>query len=246
MDANSAQAYDLPERVATYDADMDIMHPLRWKMVEIALEILPFERMQALEVLDLGVGTGVFARRFMETHLRSSVVAIDGASAMLEMAKVRLGALDDRVEWVQSDFREIPADVLKPNRFDIAISSYALHHLNADEKLAVLKLVVNALKPNGWLLNADIVKAKGKKVEQRVQELRVSAVTSRAPEHDERFRTRETTRAFLDKLEANEHDQPQTLDMDLQIIRDAGIRNADVFWKEYREAVIGGPKVADS
>lgn len=41
MDKNSIAAYDLPDRVASYDVDMEIMHPNRSKMVDIALEILP-------------------------------------------------------------------------------------------------------------------------------------------------------------------------------------------------------------
>ena len=55
----SVEAYDIPERVRTYDADMDIMHPLHHKMIEVALEILPFQQTQSLKVLSLGVGTGL-------------------------------------------------------------------------------------------------------------------------------------------------------------------------------------------
>lgn len=60
MNTNSIDAYDLPERVRTYDTDMEIMHPLRWKMIEIALEVLPFRATEYVNVLDLGVGTGCF------------------------------------------------------------------------------------------------------------------------------------------------------------------------------------------
>ena len=66
MRSDSVEAYDLPERVRTYDADMDIMHPLRGKMIEVALEILPFQQSQPLRTLDLGVGTGVFSKRLLE------------------------------------------------------------------------------------------------------------------------------------------------------------------------------------
>ena len=43
MTPDSIAAYERPARVASYDADMDMMHPNRHKMVEIALEILPFD-----------------------------------------------------------------------------------------------------------------------------------------------------------------------------------------------------------
>ena len=79
-------------------------------------------------------------------------------------------------------------------------------------------------------------------VEQCIQEIRVKAVTDRAPAHDKRFHNIDATRQFLDNLEATEQDQPQTLDRDIRILREAGISNAEVFWKEYREIVIGGSK----
>jgi tRNA (cmo5U34)-methyltransferase len=243
MHSDSVKAYDIPERVRTYDADMDIMHPLRWKMIEVALEVLPFQQTQSLRALDLGVGTGLFSKRFLEKYPNSKVVAIDGAASMLELAKSRLGNLAQRVECVLSDLQTIPTTVTRHDTFDVVISSYALHHLNAQEKLAVLKSVVRAIKPTGWFLNADIVVAEAPDVERRIQEIRVEAVTDRAPAQDKRFRSTDATRQFLDDLEATEQDQPQTLDKDMRILRESGIISAEVFWKEYREAVIGGQKV---
>lgn len=242
MKSRSVQAYDLPARVREYDADMDIMHPLRGKMVEMILAVLPFPNTEALQVLDLGVGTGMLAGRLLQSYENASVVAIDGAEAMLELAKERLGAFRERIEWIVADFRKIPAAALSPSRYDAVVSSYALHHLNADEKLAVLRQVAGVLKPGAWFFNADIVKAESDVVERRIQELRVDGVTARAPKEDERFGSRNRTRVYLDALEKAEQDNPQTLSADLRIVRQAGIRNAEVFWKEYREVVIGGSK----
>jgi len=242
MNSDSVEAYDLRERVRVYDADMEIMHPLRWKMIEVALELLPFHQTRSLRALDLGVGTGVFSKQVLEKYANSKVVAIDGATSMLELAKSRLGELSQRVEWILSDFRTMSTTVIKPDIFDVVISSYALHHLNAQEKLAVLKSVVRAIKPGGWFLNADLVMAEAPNVERRIQEIRVKAITDRTPAQDKRFYSTDATRQFLDALEATEQDQPQTLNQDMRILRESGITNAEVFWKEYREAVIGGSK----
>lgn len=242
MHSNSIKAYALRKRVRKYDADMEIMHPLRWKMIEVALEIFPFHQTRSLRALDLGVGSGAFSKRLLEKYPNAELVAIDGAASMLDLAKSRIGELVQRVEWVLSDFRMIPTTILRPDTFDVVISSYALHHLNAQEKLAVVKSIVQAIKPGGWFLNADIVRAEDPDVEQRIQEIRVKDVTDRAPAQDKRFYCTEATRQFLDKLEATEQDQPQTLNRDISILHESGILNAEVFWKEYREAVIGGSK----
>jgi len=242
MRVDSVEAYDPPERVRRYDADMEIMHPLRLKMIDVALELLPFDRTDALRVLDLGVGTGAFSRQLMEKYLNAEVVAVDGAASMLELAKFRLREYSNRVKWVVSDFRAMPTELLEPDTIDLVISSYALHHLNAQEKLAVLKSVVRAIRPGGWFLNADLVIADAPDIEQRLQEIRVEAITGRAPANDSRFCSPEATRQYLDELEEMEQDQPQTLKQDIRILRESGIANAEVFWKELREAVTGGSK----
>ena len=105
----------------------------------------------------------------MERHINSEMVAVDGASSMLELAKSRLREFSHRVEWVVSDFRALPTKLLEPDTFDVVISSYALHHLNAQEKLAVLKSVVRAIRPGGWILNADLVIADAPDIERRIQ-----------------------------------------------------------------------------
>ena len=242
MSSDSIEAYDPPERVRTYDADMDIMHPLRLKMIDVALDVLPFPSASPLKILDLGVGTGAFSLKLLERYSNSEVVAIDGSSSMLELARARLGEYAQRVEFVVSDFRAIPATLLEPDTFDVVISSYALHHLDADDKGSVLRSVVAALRTGGWLLNADLVVANSPDVEERIQEIRVDAVTERAPTDDQRFSSPAATRQHLRELEEAEQDQPLTLSEDLRVIRGAGIRNAEVIWKEFREAVICGSK----
>lgn len=242
MPADSIEAYDIPERVRRYDADMDIMHPLRCKMIDVALEVLPFRSRDALTVLDLGAGTGVFTKRVLERFPHAGVIAVDGAAKMLELAKSRLGPLSDRVTWVHADFLDFPEEAVRPESLDVAVSSYALHHLDASQKRDVLTMIVGALKPGGWMLNADIVIAADSSIESRIQALRVDGVTGRAAQSDERFATPQATRSTLNALEAAENDQPQTLADDLDAFREAGIPTVEVFWKEYREAVIGGMK----
>ena len=74
----SIKAYDVPERVASYDANMELMHPNRSKMIAIALEVLPFFRDASLDALDLGIGTGYFTLKFLSQYPNAKVVAVDG------------------------------------------------------------------------------------------------------------------------------------------------------------------------
>ncbi len=242
MTRKSIDAYDLPDRVAAYDADMELMHPNRAKMVQVALEVLPFPPDAGLRALDLGVGTGYFTHRFLEAFPRSTIDAIDGAAAMLELARARLGERAGAVSFQVGDMRDLGRLFPGGELFDAVFSSYALHHLTRGEKRAVVSAALSLLRRGGWLLNADIVVATTPEVERRVQETRVSGIVERAGGADPRFADREATRRYLDDMEAEEGDQPLTLEDDVQVLREAGLRDVAVFWAEYREAVTGGRK----
>jgi tRNA (cmo5U34)-methyltransferase len=237
----SVEAYDLASRVAAYDSDMEIMHPLRSKMADVVLEVLPMSASEPLRCVDLGVGTGMLTARMLEAFPYATVVAVDGAAAMMDWCRARLGAASRRVEFVISDFQSVPRDRLPEESVDVVFSAYALHHLSREAKRDVIARALRWIKPGGWFLNADLVVARDPQVEQRIQYLREAGIVDRA-NGDCRFLTRESTRAHLAQLEAGEGDQPLTLAEDLELAREAGLRSVEVFWKQYREAVWGGPK----
>jgi len=241
MTGESVDAYDLPERVARYDADMAVMHPNRSKMVQIALEVLPFEPDAHLKALDLGAGTGYFSARFLEGFPNCRVHAIDGAEAMLDLARERLGDKSSAVRFRVGDFRDLRA-IFAGEKFDVVFSSYALHHLTRDDKTAVMRDAASLLRAGGWFLNADIIVAEAPAVEERIQDIRLRGILERAAGRDRRFADRETARRYLEEMEAAEGDRPLTLREDLHALRDAGLEDVAVFWLEYREAVSGGRK----
>ena len=242
-ESGSVRAYDLEKRVAAYDADMDLMHPLRSKMAAVVLDVLPWAKSEALRAVDLGAGTGLLTSRFLDAFSHASVVAVDGAAAMLDLCRSRTRASAERVEFLIADFRAIPSGRLAPNSVDVVFSAYALHHLSRQEKSALIAQSLVWLKPGGWFLNADIVAAQDPRVDRRLQDLREAGIVSRAGA-DPRFQTCAATRQYIEDMEKNELDQPLTLDADLDTARQAGLHSAEVFWKEYREAVWGGPKAA--
>ena len=240
--SESIKAYDIPERVAGYDSDMELMHPNRNKMLQVMLELLPIRPADSFTALDLGVGTGFFANAILTRFPNCRVIAVDGAASMTEMAKSRLGSLAKRVDFRIGDFRYLAKLLPDVAPLELIYSSYALHHLTLQEKLNLIRDVMRLLKPGGWFLNADLIVAVDKLTEARIQEIRVSGIVSRAGGQDKRFLTTSSTRAFLDDLEARDNDKPLTLVEDLKILKEAGLDNASVFWLEYREAITGGFK----
>jgi len=239
--SDSVAAYDIPERVASYDADMDLMHPHRHKMLDVVLELIPFDREKPFTALDLGVGTGFFSQAILRNFPNSRVIAIDGAASMIGMAKARLGPLADRVDFRIGDFRDL-AKLISGERGDLVYSAFALHHLPTADKVPALREAVRFLNSGGWFLNADLIVANDADVQNRYQELRIQGIVRRSAGRDERFKNESSTRAFIADLEARDHDQPLPLSEDLRVLAEAGLQNTSVFWLEYREAVTGGFK----
>jgi ubiquinone/menaquinone biosynthesis C-methylase UbiE len=242
MTERSIAAYDVSQRVKTYDSDMELMHPNRSKMVEIALEVLPFQRTAALRAIDLGIGTGYFTKQFLNRFPNSRVLGIDGAQAMVELAKARLESFASRVEFVIGDFRNLKQLAPNETTADVVFSAYALHHLPRADKVNVLRTVVDLLVPGGWFINADLTIADSPELESRLQELRIAGIVKRAGGSDRRFTDSALTRQFLADLEKNERDEPLTLAEDLALLRNSGLKNVSAFWLEYRELVSGGQK----
>ena len=239
---SSIKAYDLTGRIKSYDADMDIMHPKRCKMIELALDFLPFESISSLKAIDLGTGTGLFTEKFIKKFPDSKILAIDGAKTMIDLAKTRLRDLMKNVEFEISDFRKL--ELIDPclNYFDVAFSSYAIHHLTIDEKRNFLKEIWTILKPGGWFLNADLIIAESNVIEKRIQQIRTNGIVKRSRGTDSRFKNIEITREFLNELELNEGDNPLTISEDLRLIKEAGFSNFGTLWQEYREVVYCGQK----
>ncbi len=242
MTEQSIAAYDVSQRVKTYDADMELMHPNRSKMVQIAIEVLPFSSRAALRAIDLGIGTGYFTEQFLNHFANSRVLGVDGAQAMVELATERLRSLTARVDFAIGDFRQLQQLVPGAATVDVVFSAYALHHLSRPDKETVLKHVVELLVPGGWFVNADLIVANSPELESRLQELRVAGIVERASGSDNRFADSASTRRFLANLEQNERDQPLTLAEDLALLQSFGLKNVSAFWLEYRELVSGGQK----
>jgi trans-aconitate methyltransferase len=237
----SVAAYDDAARVQAYDAKMEIMHPNRRKMAEIVGAMLPFPRAAEITILDLGTGTGFLAAQLLEIFPRAQVIAVDGATAMMQQAQARLGNKSRQLTWKICSFQELAKAGDLPE-LDAVVSSFALHHLSADEKLALYRALLPKLRASGWLVNADILLASHVDIEARFQTLRQIGIQQRRREQIGEEKSLAAIAAELAELEKRDGDRPLQLDIDLSLLRQAGFRAVDCFWKETREAVWGGMK----
>ena len=110
-------------------------------------------------VLDLGIGTGNLAARLPPC---GRLVGVDVSERMLELAEASSGP---RSSWCRptcsrsSRDRADGASDAGPDRFDVIVSTYAIHHLTADEKVALIGAAARRLAPGGRLVVGDLMVA---------------------------------------------------------------------------------------
>jgi len=96
---------------------------------------------QGKTILEVGIGTGYFARKFRE--LGAKVVGIDPAERMLEIAKLR--GFEVKFGYGEA----IPFD---DNTFDITLSITAME--NSKDRVKFMSEMVRVTKPNGKVVVA--------------------------------------------------------------------------------------------
>jgi putative AdoMet-dependent methyltransferase len=104
------------------------------------------------QVADLGIGTANLAVR-LPSYRR--LVGVDVSAQMLALAEAKLQPSGD-VELVRADLLEF---LDQPATFDAIVSTYAIHHLEADEKTVLIERAAARLAPGGRLAVGDLLAA---------------------------------------------------------------------------------------
>ena len=103
-------------------------------------------------VLDVGCGTGYFARLLAETvGADGLVVGVDASPEMIGYAKERAARLSN----CQFQINAAESLSLPSEHFDIVVSSLFMHHLPADLQMVALTEMWRVLRPGGTLLIAE-------------------------------------------------------------------------------------------
>lgn len=111
-----------------------------------------------LRVLDIGSGDGWIANQGLRRSAVRQYVALDASADALNRLLTRpvpgSNATACQREVQQGDFLTTIQD-LPDNGFDTVLSSYALHHLHADQKPLMFSHIHRVLVPNGRLIWID-------------------------------------------------------------------------------------------
>ena len=105
----------------------------------------------AKRILDLGAGTGLELIHLFELFPDAQVTVIDITENMLK--KLNQRSFANQVKTICGDFFKVPFG----KDFDAVITTSAFHHFKKDEKLKLLKKILDCLKDGGQFINCDLI-----------------------------------------------------------------------------------------
>ena len=207
MDQPPVNLWGSAEHALEYLARADTI-PHRTEGEATLLECLP-SRMS--RVLDLGSGDGRLLALVKLARPDARAVALDFSTAMLDRLHARF-ASDPTVDVVVHDMdHPLPTSL---GRFDVVVSSFAIHHLTHERKRALFEEVHAHLNPAGVFCNLEHVASPSDRL------------------HDQFLATLSVPRA-------QEDPSNKLLDMETQLawLRAIGFIDVDCAWK-WRELAL--------
>jgi tRNA (cmo5U34)-methyltransferase len=215
------------EEAKEFDKTILKLIPYYNEMIDALVLSIPFEKYKQIKIIDLGCGTGTIAHKLKTAFPNSEISCLDIAENMIKMAQIKLG---ENINYYINDFYEFNFD----KKYDVIISSLALHHLENDEdKKMFYRKIYNALADNGVFYNADVVLGSNK----HLQDLYIA-----------KWKTFMEKNVSIDEIENKwivkykSEDRPTSLVNHINWLKDIGFKNIDVVWKYYNYCVYGGYK----
>jgi len=212
-----------------FDSQIVKIIPYYEQMITALIDSVQFEPFAAIRIIDLGCGTGTVAKRLGDKFPNSTIVCLDIASKMIEIAKYKMSGRKN-TEFIVGDFSKI--EFKEP--FDVVVSSLALHHIQTDEeKKEFYTKIYKVLTNSGQFLNADVVLASTDYLQNINMNRWIDYMNKSVPmdEIQQRWLPAHKT-----------EDRPSILMEQLKWLDEIGFENVDVIWKYYNFSVYGGVK----
>jgi ubiquinone/menaquinone biosynthesis C-methylase UbiE len=141
----------------TYDEMCQLLVP-GYDFIQGALiDILKFENIEKIVLLDLGAGSGILIEKVLKEFPDSICYYLDYSDDFMSVAKEKLQKYNDRVTYIKSDLCGDWESEIKemPN---VITSMSAIHHLSNENKNKLYKRCYNTLQEDGWFFNIDEMK----------------------------------------------------------------------------------------
>ena len=231
-DTNAA-IWKSAEAVKSFAAQADQRERERREQLLFVARLLPFKRTDAFTFLDLGAGMGAASRAVLSEFPRAKAILADFSTQMMAEGENSLAAHAGRYRYVEFDMTSSTWPAAVPVPLDAVVSALSIHHLPDDRKRTIFGEIRQRLKPNGWYINYDPIRAPDASIEAVWE--RVNDIYDPDGPHKRAHRSPQELARYENHVRYMIPLAPQ-----LEWLRAAGFTNVDVFWKRLDWVIYGG------
>jgi tRNA (cmo5U34)-methyltransferase len=237
-----APAWQRSELVDSFLRERQTLLPQLTTMEDLVRTLLRRHGRPVARFLDLGAGDGAMSELVLGCAPAAHAVLVDFSEPMLARAHARLGAGRHSWEAVRADLgsaawtRALPA-----GPYDLAVSSFAIHHLSSARKAGLFAEAFAALAPGAMFVNIDVVTVQGPLAGLFDEQMRHNAI---AAEHG-RHGTRSDEQVAAEMVDDGSDDRPDSAPEQLRWLRDAGFSDVELHFKWAEGAVYGATRPAE-
>lgn len=139
-----------------WEAQQESFNPTREARFSAMLHIVQATLPPRFTALDLGSGPGALSARLLRRFPRARCVAVDYDPVVLRVGRGALGTFGGRLSWVDARLGRPGWDRALPyRRFDLALSTTALHWLDGRSLARLYRDLGRLLRRGGVFLNGD-------------------------------------------------------------------------------------------
>jgi tRNA (cmo5U34)-methyltransferase len=201
---------------------------------------------KTIRVMDLGAGSGILLKKLCD-EFNASCVWQDFSEDFMEVAKDKLKNYD--VGFIFSDLNNKDWNKDIDGKFDVIVSSNAIHHLKDSRKRELYSEIFNMLDTGGLFLNADEVKGESdltylmflKYWDEHVKGMSEKGLLS-LKMIDVWDQYVERNIVNFNVVQENPKDIHCSMNTQLLWLKDMGYKDVECFWKNFLWAVFGGFK----
>ena len=209
-----------------YDNQRKKLIPVFDDFYEIAIESAEANT-KTPNVLEIGAGTGLFSKMFLNKFPDGKIDLVDLAENMLSIAKERFSD--------NSNLNFFLEDILNfsPNKkYDLVISSLAIHHLERDDQEKLYNKIFNWLKKDGIFVNAEMIAGENEFSNNIYEEWIIKKAKDNGLDDE----------AKLAAIERLKLDKKVPINTHLKWLENAGFSNVDCLYKAYCFGVLWAKK----
>lgn len=221
--------------------DSDIYIPQRKQVLQLIKLLFSTycNKISRPHIIDLGCGDGAVTKTLLDVNDNLLTTLIDGSKHMLESARKNIPDANIK-ESINISFQDLYGSSVIKDNADFMVSSLAIHHLNENEKSQLFKYIYTKLNFGGLFINYDPVLPPSQELEQfelmMWKDWILNYEAAISPRRDK------SLDYIPSQYKSNKDNVPSSLNSQLEMLRNAGFIDVNLFYKYGLFCLFGGRK----